>query len=159
MFVDIGSHFGLCIRDADTIYKVWGVNAKKVVLHGERFSMFHAAVDKSFKDYPLKVCAYEFAHHQPGVGQEVFTGMLGILKMVCFNNGIKTFAIATPICKKFGVGKNTSDKEVVMRVVNARWKHSLKEEITDDNAADSVTVGDAFYGMLETNPFALKSTR
>lgn len=158
MFLDLGTNGGICVRNHDTLFTAYGFNLGDKEKQSVRFVNYYAYLEDTIRVYGdlIKVIAYENAFHQKGAAQESFLGLLGIVKLFAGRGGLPLYKIATPTAKKFGVGANTSNKDVVLRVVNEKWKDHLDEPLTNHDAADAITVGDGFYGLLETNPDMLK---
>ena len=163
LFIDIGSNCGMALMGKGEVifakqFDLYDGNAKAT--QGERFLNFQLAFTQQADKYSkyISYVGYEDSFHQQGMAQQYFLGSLGVLKMMCASRAFDLYKVPTKTAKKFGVGSQTKDKEVITNAINTKFDLDL-DPSTESDAADAVTVGCGFYGLLETNPFGLKLNR
>lgn len=157
LFLDLGQDTGFCIRNDTTLIKVYQKKLRGKS-HGSRYEDFYNEIMLIKGKYnQIPYIAYEDAYHQQGIPAEHFLGQVGVLKLFCYQSRMQLYKVNTKHIKDIAIGRNTSNKDVIVRVINER--HSLELTVDEHNAADSVAIGDTFFHFLENNPDILKLSR
>ena len=131
--LDLGTKCGWAtIKESGT----WNFQPSKFDSAGERYHMFYKELSTTIFSLRIDRVFYEEVRMHIAIdAAHVYGALMGILQLVCLEQGIPYKGVPVGTIKKFATGKGNAGKE---DMVNAAIKLFPATNVVDDNHADAL---------------------
>ena len=123
----------------DTASGVWDLKPNRGESEGMRVVRFKAKVKEIIEIEGIELVAYERPAGRFKASIMVSSEMVGVLKDLCIEKGVKLACYSAPEIKKHATGKGNSGKPAMIKAAKEKWPHI---HIIDDNHSDALWILD-----------------
>lgn len=110
----------------------WDLSTKQHESKGMRFLKLERFLEEAITNSKPDLVAFEMTGHLKGHANEVYFGIVGIIKLVCERHELDYTSIQNSEVKKLATGVGNANKQAMVLAAKLRW--GLSGNPTEDEA-------------------------
>lgn len=99
----------------------WDLSFKRHESSGMRFLKLERQLQDALENCQPKLVAFETTAHLKGHANEVYWGIVGVIKLVCQRLGVESTGVQNSEVKRHATGKGNADKQAMRLAAVKRW--------------------------------------